>query len=86
MIGIDAAEFTSGNGPERVHVFEGYGGHELATGSLRSLDALWDKKESLMPFDVVLLSCEGQLDLDRELIEERARLRGDVQAARRDGV
>ncbi len=58
-IGIDPAEFTSGDGPERVHIFQGNGGRAVAGGSPRSQTSLWNSTQSLMQFDVVALSCEG---------------------------
>ena len=63
-IGVDASEFTSGTGPERIHIYRGQGGGkagapEMIGGSPASEASLWKDKASLMTYDIVTLSCEG---------------------------
>ena len=58
-IGVDPAEFTSGDGPERIHVFQGEGGKATAAVTQKPQTALWNDKASLLKFDIVALSCEG---------------------------
>jgi hypothetical protein len=58
-MGIDDTEFTSGAGAERIHIYKGQGGHEASGGSPASETGLWKDKASLMAYDLVVLSCEG---------------------------
>ena len=71
-LGIDDAEFTPGGGEGRVHLFTGHysrNGVEQpvtqfdaslnAGAMLTSADELWGSAESLMKYDIVVLSCEG---------------------------
>ena len=64
-IGIDASEFVPGaNGSGRIHVFKGGddGGTPAAntqTPGPLAAQTLWTSKMALMPYDVVLLGCEG---------------------------
>jgi hypothetical protein len=58
-IGVDTAEYTSGTGPERVHVFQGVGGKAESAGSPKSEASLWDSTADLSSYDIVILSCEG---------------------------
>jgi hypothetical protein len=58
--GVDASEFTSPTGKGRVHLFRGFGGENLADGTAPlASEALWNTKENLAKYDLVLLSCEG---------------------------
>jgi hypothetical protein len=65
-IGLDAAEYEPGaTGPGRIHIYHGAtwpGGSpapDTATAAPAPETALWDSDTDLMPYDVVLLSCEG---------------------------
>ena len=72
-LGIDDAEFTSAGGDGRIHLFTGHHGGgrnpdlpvsqfdaSLNAGAmLSSADALWGTVDSLMKYDIVILSCEG---------------------------
>jgi hypothetical protein len=65
-VGVDKAEYTAGAGGDgRIHVFTGQctGGHfgqpTTMAGSPESPNALWDTAADLLPYDIVLLSCEG---------------------------
>lgn len=66
-IGIDDSEFVPGADPSgHVHIYLGYGGAGLP-GSPRAGGSkenpfggeLWNDKDKMMPYDMVLLSCEG---------------------------
>jgi hypothetical protein len=69
-IGVDAGEYVAGSeGEGRVHIFQGsprqnQHGEAVAPNTSpaapKSPDALWNSIDSLMAFDIVLLSCEGQ--------------------------
>lgn len=64
-VGVDSSEFVGGpGGTGRVHVFKG--GDDGSTPAANtaspgpsSPQALWASKATLMPYDVVLLGCEG---------------------------
>ena len=58
-IGVDPAEYTSGTGSERVHIYQGTGGKGVSGGSPASEAGLWDKAADLASYDLVILSCEG---------------------------
>ncbi len=58
-IGVDAAEYTSGSGSERVHIYQGTGGKAASGGSTSSEKGLWDTANDLSAYDIVILSCEG---------------------------
>ena len=58
-IGVDPAEYTSGAGAERVHIYQGTGGNAVAGGSPASQTGLWDSEADLATYDIVILSCEG---------------------------
>jgi hypothetical protein len=72
-LGIDPAEFTAGTGDGRIHLFTGHYNDNpmgpgdpamplttLASGgTLTSADTLWADEASLMKYDIVILSCEG---------------------------
>ncbi|HEX7476924.1 MAG TPA: carboxypeptidase regulatory-like domain-containing protein [Polyangiales bacterium] len=66
-IGVDGTEYMPGSGTQgRIHIFQGSptgSGANAAPNTtpaapLSSM-ALWDKREDLMPYDILLLSCEG---------------------------
>ena len=58
-VGVDSAEFTSGTGAERIHIFQGTEGKTVAGGSPTSASTLWPSATALEAFDMVVLSCEG---------------------------
>lgn len=67
-VGLDDAEFTTAPGPGRVHLYAGSGatrttafdpGHGGAV--FPQADALWSDPTKLAAYDLVLLSCEGQV-------------------------
>lgn len=65
-IGVDASEYVAGadmNGS--VHIFQGSPNEDkiapnTAPAAPLSPDSLWNSKDSLMRFDILLLSCEGR--------------------------
>ncbi len=71
-IGVDASEYVPGEGGEgRVHIFQGAAQRNPNTNQLenapntspaapQSSGSLWTSLESLMAYDIVLLSCEGE--------------------------
>jgi len=69
-LGIDESEFTPPSGSGNINYFAGEGGtarYESAmNGGADFPDAeqLWSSVDSLRPYDVVLLSCEGDKDFD----------------------
>ncbi len=66
-IGVDKAEYTPGTGAAgRIHIFQGAGpigpngpAPNTSPAAPMSAAALWNNLASLMPYDIVLLSCEG---------------------------
>jgi hypothetical protein len=97
-IGVDASEYVPGAGGEgRVHIFQGsartdddpFGGgdSEVAPNTSppapASPDALWNSTESLMQYDIVLLSCEGQeaLRMNQQALYDYASAGGRVFAS-----
>jgi hypothetical protein len=65
-LGIDSEEFTGQRAGGRVQLFAGYYGADHYVASMNNGDpfppsgALWANLESLQPYDLVLLSCDGQ--------------------------
>jgi hypothetical protein len=66
-MGVDASEYTGDpKGAGRIKIFTGGDSPQGMGGavtnpptSLQSYTALWNRDDSMTPFDVVLLSCEG---------------------------
>jgi hypothetical protein len=64
-LGIDPAEFTAATGDGRIHLFTGHYDDDMPVstlasgGTLTSADTLWADEASLMKYDIVILSCEG---------------------------
>jgi hypothetical protein len=67
-VGIDEAEYTGGpGGSGRIHIFQGAGqlvppttAPNTSPAGPSSVSALWDQPSDLTPYDLLLLSCEGQ--------------------------
>jgi hypothetical protein len=58
-MGVDASEFTDAKGPGRVHVYKGFGGEGVASGTASPADTdLWSDSTRLKQYDMVLLACE----------------------------
>jgi hypothetical protein len=64
-IGIDDSEFSAAGGPGRVHLYHGVGGSKkfvpgIGEGAtLAEATSLWGDISTLLPYDVLLLACEG---------------------------
>jgi hypothetical protein len=69
-LGIDASEFTTPAGSGHINYFAGRGGTPRYVDSMNGgaefpdAEALWSSLDTLRPYDVVLLSCEGSKDYD----------------------
>jgi hypothetical protein len=79
-IGIDASEYGPGaNATGRIHIFQGSsdqsgGGPPAAATTVddagagnapKSSEALWNSVANLMPYDITILSCEGEETVDQ---------------------
>jgi hypothetical protein len=66
-MGIDASEFDAPGGPGRVHLYRGVGGSSFAgivAGDCSGTSCpLWDSPASLDAYDLLLLGCEGDANL-----------------------
>jgi hypothetical protein len=87
-MGIDDAEFTTGEGAGRIHLFNGSdhvtgGANDVATKSfdatlnggapLLPATGLWGTKEALSKYDIVILSCEGgTMEADKPMTARQA--------------
>ncbi|MBV9949282.1 MAG: hypothetical protein JOZ69_20705, partial [Myxococcales bacterium] len=59
-IGVDASEYVGGAGSTgRIHIFQGDQGPTTAPAAPLAYQALWTTVDQMMPYDIVLLSCEG---------------------------
>lgn len=62
-LGIDSSEITAANGAGHFHLFAGHGGANrfATTGAVfPPAQNLWQSVDTLKPYDLVLLSCEGE--------------------------
>ncbi len=63
-IGIAASEYTAGSGGTgHIHIFKGSsnsGAAPTKTGAPTSRTSLWDQYSDMSPYDIVILSCEGE--------------------------
>jgi hypothetical protein len=88
-VGIDASEYTPGPGGEgRVHIFQGSprGNRQSPNTSPAAplaSEALWTTVDAMMPYDVVLLSCEGQetVGMNQQALHDYADRGGRVFAS-----
>ena len=62
-LGIEGAEFTNPTGTGRVHLYSGNGTDRyspaLGGAVFPAATTVWDTTAHLMPYDIVMLSCEG---------------------------
>jgi hypothetical protein len=67
-LGIDASEFTPPSGSGHINYFAGEGGTDRYVDAMNggadfpNAEQLWSSVDTLSPYDVVLLSCEGEQD------------------------
>jgi len=88
-IGVDASEYTPGApGEGRVHIFQGApndgrNAPNTRPAAPRSAATLWTSQQSLMPYDILLLSCEGRETngLNRQALHDYASAGGRVFAS-----
>ncbi len=93
-IGLPLSEYVAGaGGGGHVHVFSGgdpsgnnsFGTPEVPpmTGAPQSSTALWDSTDHLMPYDITLLSCEGEetFDAKPQMLEDYLNAGGRVFAS-----
>jgi hypothetical protein len=97
-IGVDASEYVPGAGGNgRVHIFQGsdrgaggFGGGggrgvspNTSPAAPRSPEALWTSLDKLLPYDILLLSCEGQetLGMNQQVLHDYASAGGRVFAS-----
>ncbi len=57
-IGIDKTQFVNKGSGGRVNLYQGVGGSTLSGGS-PNVTSFWTAQTNLMPYDMVLLGCEG---------------------------
>jgi hypothetical protein len=58
-IGLSDGEFTDSAGAGRMHVYQGVGGAVVDGGNALPPDqSLWSSVQTLMPYDITILSCE----------------------------
>ena len=64
-LGVDASEITSGSGTGQVHLYSGNGVDKIqGGGNLADAQTLWGSVNTLKPYDIVILSCEGSQNPD----------------------
>jgi hypothetical protein len=96
-IGVDASEYVPGaGGAGRVHIFQGSdrvggggggGGNRISPNTSpaapRSPEALWTSLDNMLPYDILLLSCEGQetLGMNQQVLHDYASAGGRVFAS-----
>lgn len=88
-VGIDASEYSAGAaGPGRIHIYQGSPrdnrqSPNTSPAAPRSASALWSTQESLMAYDMVLLSCEGQetVSMNQQALHDYATAGGRVFAS-----
>lgn len=76
-VGIDQSEFTPEDQSGRINLYAGVGGSARYTGTwnggvaFSNATALWDRLDTLKPYDIVLLSCEGTENPTNKSVEAR---------------
>ena len=92
-VGVDASEFVPGGSPQgRVQIFQGHSDKDsgdvstapnTAPPAPRSFAALWNSVDSLLRFDIVLLSCEGEetQHMNQQALHDYADMGGRVFAS-----
>lgn len=95
-LGIDDIEFTSGTGEGRIHLYRGIEDTDMDAAdtfsatlndgaSFLAADELWASPATLTKYDLVVLSCEGFLDVksqgSRDAMYEYASLGGRIFAS-----
>jgi hypothetical protein len=93
-VGIDASEYSAGaTGPGRIHIYQGSPRTDNRGRTLHapntspaapmSHSALWNAPQSLMAYDMVLLSCEGQetTSMNQQALHDYASAGGRVFAS-----
>ncbi|MFI5302398.1 MAG: carboxypeptidase regulatory-like domain-containing protein, partial [Polyangiales bacterium] len=91
-IGLEGTEYVGGaTGSGRIHIFAGgdssgpfgSGSPNTSPAGPDSTKALWTSKASLMPYDVVLLSCEGDetFGMNQQALHDYASAGGRVFAS-----
>jgi hypothetical protein len=69
-IGIADSEITTSTGPGRVHLYAGNGVDKFVTGfpggsgTIPPATPFWASADNLKPYDIVILSCEGDQNPD----------------------
>jgi len=64
-MGIDNSEISAGGGTGRIHLYNGNGVDAFVNnwpggaGNMTSATGLWNSANTLKPYDIVILSCEG---------------------------
>jgi hypothetical protein len=89
-IGVDPGEYGGGGtGTGRIHIFQGVNTNTTKTGATTSPAApiasasMWDMKADLMPYDIVILSCEGNetTEMNQQALFDYAAAGGRVFAS-----
>jgi hypothetical protein len=88
-IGVDASEYVPGASEAgSVHIFQGSPANDndapnTNPAAPQSPDALWNSKDSLMRFDILLLSCEGEetARMNQQALHQYANAGGRVFAS-----
>jgi len=84
-MGVDPGEYTAGpGGAGRLHIFTGYQGASTQGGTAYDPGmTLWDKDSDIDPFDVVLLSCEGEetVNMNQQVLLDYGNMGGRVFAS-----
>ncbi len=78
-IGIDDSEITTGNGNGAVHLYAGTGGTNrfnsaMGGESFINSQTWWDDLNNFLPYDIVILSCEGSQHIETKPMHARQAL------------
>ncbi len=86
-MGVDASEYSGGpSGAGHIHIFAGAGSAQAPNTSPPgplSPAGLWTSKDAMMPYDLVLLSCEGgeTTNMNQQALYDYANAGGRVFAS-----